>query len=219
MMCANLGELGVELARLEESGVDSFHFDIMDGHFVPNMALTPEFLAALRPLTARPFIAHLMVEDPTDYLGRLAAGGADVFVFHIEACPYPRRMIGEVVEAGMVPGVAINPATAISALESVVDVPCVLVMSVEPGFAGGDWIARSPDRVRSVRAACGPDATIIVDGHIDLETAPVLRAAGADMFVGGTRSIFCGKHTVEDYRLNVGALRQRLSVVTMGAGQ
>jgi ribulose-phosphate 3-epimerase len=217
MMCANLGELGAELARLKEAEVDSFHFDIMDGHFVPNLALTPEIVAALRQLTKRPFIAHLMVENPTDYVKAVAGAGADIFVFHIEASRYPRRMMGEVRAAGMVPGIAISPATSVTALTSVADVPCILVMSVEPGFAGADWIAGSPERVRSVRAVCGSETRIIVDGHIDLETAPALRAAGADMFVGGTKSIFAGDHTVEDYRVNVRALRQRLASITKGA--
>lgn len=214
MMCANLSELGSELGRLEEAGVDSFHFDIMDGKFVPNLALTPAILAALRPLTSRPFVAHMMVENPHDYVLPVAQAGADSFIFHIEACRYPRRMIREIAEAGMIAGVAISPATGVAALESVADVRCVLVMSVEPGFAGADWIVGSPQRIRAVRQLCRPDAKIAVDGHIDLATAPTLRGAGADVFVCGTKSIFGSGHTVERYASALSALHDRLALVT-----
>ena len=156
MMCAHLDELGVELQRLERAGIDSLHFDIMDGHFVPNLALACSSLAALRPLTRRPFTAHFMVDNPEDYVNEAAAAGADTFVFHIEACRYPRRLARAIASAGMVPGVAISPSTAITTLETVADIPCVLVMNVEPGFAGADLIAISPARVRAVRATVRP---------------------------------------------------------------
>jgi ribulose-phosphate 3-epimerase len=210
MMCANLAELGTELARLDQAGIDSFHFDIMDGHFVPNLALSPAILAGLRPLTKRPFVAHLMVSNPGAYVEALAGVGADACIFHVEACPYPRRMMRAIAESGMVPGVAISPATSVAALQSIADIAFVLVMTVEPGFAGADWIAGSPGRVRDIRQLCGSHTAIAVDGHVSLATAPVLRGEGADMFACGSSSIFAKDHTVDSYRSAVDALRNRL---------
>jgi ribulose-phosphate 3-epimerase len=211
MMCAHLDELGVELQRLERAGIDSLHFDIMDGHFVPNLALACSSLAALRPLTGRPFTAHFMVDNPEGYVNEAAAAGADTFVFHIEACRYPRRLARAIASTGMVPGVAISPSTAITTLETVADIPCVLIMNVEPGFAGADLIAISPARVRAVRALCGPDTVIGADGHIDLPTAEALHDAGAQMLVCGTRSVFSKQHTIEAYASAIDALRGQLA--------
>jgi ribulose-phosphate 3-epimerase len=211
MMCARLGELAAELKCLEDAGIDSFHFDIMDGHFVPNLALTPDIMAALRPLTARPFLAHLMVDNPRDYIKSAAAAGTDVFVFHLEATHYPGRLIAEIADAGMTPGVAINPATAVSGLEAVAGIAWILVMSVEPGFAGAEWIANSPERVRMARDLCGDDANLAVDGHINRSTARVLKEAGANVFTCGTKSVFSGTHAVEAYRSEIQGLRQTLT--------
>jgi ribulose-phosphate 3-epimerase len=211
MMCAHLDELGAELLRLERAGIDSFHFDIMDGHFVPNLALALSSLAALRPLTELPFTAHLMVDNPEDYVEDAAAAGADAFVFHIEACRYPRRLVRHIAAARMLPGVAISPATVIGAIESIADIPYVLVMSVEPGFAGADLIVTSPSRVRAVRGLCGPNAVIGVDGHIDIATAESLHDAGAQVLVCGTKSVFSKDHTTESYAAEIQALQSRLA--------
>jgi ribulose-phosphate 3-epimerase len=217
MMCANPEELGAELARIETAGIDSFHFDIMDGHFVPNLAMAPATIAALRPLSKRPFVAHVMVDEPEPYVRPMAAAGADTFIAHIEACAFPRRLLREIAGARMRPGIAVNPATSLDALQSIVDVAsCILVMSVEPGFAGSEWMPASPERVRAVRALCPPHTVIAVDGHIDLDTAPALRRAGADVFVCGTKSIFLGEHTVRNYRAQLKRLRKSLTAVRKG---
>jgi ribulose-phosphate 3-epimerase len=210
MMCADPGALALEAARLAEAGIDSFHFDIMDGHFVPNLALSFASLAALRPVVALPFAAHLMVEKPENYLDELADVGADLCIFHVEASRYPRRLMRAIADAGMAPGIAINPATPISALDTVADIACVMVMSVEPGFAGAELVPGGPARVRGVRALCGSDTVIGVDGHIDPATAESLRIAGADLFVCGTKSIFRDDRSTEGYATRIGALRLRL---------
>ncbi|GAA1798497.1 ribulose-phosphate 3-epimerase [Planosporangium flavigriseum] len=216
LMCAHLDRLGEEVVALDRAGVDSFHIDVMDGHFVPNLALTTDIVAALRPLTARPLHVHLMVEDPASYVEPMATAGCDVFIFHIEASPYPRRLAGQIAKSGMRAGVAINPATPVAAIESVADLPFVQIMSVEPGFAGQAWIENSPARVRAARDLCGPETTILVDGHIDRTTTPQLAAAGADAFVCGTSSLFNGQHDAEAYADSLAAMHACLDGVTTG---
>lgn len=215
MMCADPGALTLEAIRLAEAGIDSFHFDIMDGHFVPNLALSLASIAALRPVATLPFTAHLMVERPQDYLDDLAEAGADLCLFHIEACSYPRRLTRAIANAGMTPGVAINPATPITALDSIADIACVMIMSVEPGFAGAEFITSSPERVRAVRTLCGLDTVIGVDGHIDAPTAKNLQSAGAGLFVCGTKSIFRNERSTEGYRTRIDALRCHLGATKM----
>ena len=207
VMCAKLGELSAEVSHLEQAGVNSFHFDVMDGHFVPNLALSAAMIAALRPVSKLRFVAHLMVEDPAAFIGPMALAGCDDFVFHIEASRYPRRVKSEIEDSGMVPGIAINPATSISALESVTDMPSVTIMTVEPGFAGQAFIATSPERVHKIRMLFGDSAVIFADGHINPATARPLAEAGATGFVCGTKSLFRGAHEVSAYAQALEALR------------
>jgi pentose-5-phosphate-3-epimerase len=151
-----------------------------------------------------------MVEDPAAFIRPMALAGCDEFVFHIEACRYPRRVKSEIEDSGMIPGVAIYPATSVSALESVADLPSVTVMTVEPGFAGQDFIATSPERVNRARMLFGISAAIFADGHINPATARLLAAAGATGFVCGTKSLFQGAHEVSAYAQALEALRAAL---------
>jgi ribulose-phosphate 3-epimerase len=203
VMCARLAELGEEIRRLEAAGVGSLHFDVMDGYFVPNLALSPDIIRSLREQSALPFHVHAMVEEPERYVEDLRQAGTDTLLFHVEASAYPHRLIKSIRGAGMIPGVAINPVTPIEYLESLLPLPYVLVMTVEPGFAGGDYIEGSPARVRSIRRLCGDETRIIVDGHINVETAADLAAAGADVFVGGTGSIFNRSDAAGAYGMRV----------------
>jgi ribulose-phosphate 3-epimerase len=212
-MCAELSRMGEEVSNLDRAGVDSFHVDIMDGHFVPNLALTADVLAALRPLSVRPFCVHAMVEHPQMYVEPTARAGGNVFIFHIEAVRYPRRLMREVENAGMIPGIAINPATPVEALQSVADARYVLVLTVEPGFAGQDWIVMSPARVRAVAAACPAATSIAVDGHVDMVTAPILASAGANVFVCGTGALFHGPQQLADYAASLAAMREAIAPV------
>jgi ribulose-phosphate 3-epimerase len=207
LMCARLDRLGEEVLALADAGIDSFHIDVMDGHFVPNLALTADVVSAIRPLTDLPLEVHLMVEEPGAFVEPMAAAGCDALIFHMEATRYPRRLMGRVRSGGMRAGVALNPATPVATLESVADIDLVQVMSVEPGFAGQEWVASSPARVRAVRELCGPQTTISVDGHIDLTTAPLLAAAGADAFVCGTGSVFRDGHNLAAYAAALTTMR------------
>jgi ribulose-phosphate 3-epimerase len=212
MMCADMRELGAETARLERSGIDSFHFDVMDGHFVPNLALSADIVAALRPLSKLKFVVHLMVDEPSAFIVPMAKAGCDELVFHIEATRRPQRLKAEIESLGMTAGIAISPATTISALESVKDIAALTIMTVEPGFAGQAFVTNSPERVERIRALLGPGPRICADGHIDLVTAPLLAAAGTNAFVCGTKSIFRGAHEALAYAEAVSALRSALRV-------
>ena len=207
LMCAELGRLDLEISHLERAGVDSFHFDVMDGHFAPNLALTPDIVAALRPLSQLPFCTHAMVENPEMWVEHLARAGTNVFVFHVEATRYPRRLMKRIQDNGMTPGIAINPGTPVETLQSVADITYVLVMTVEPGYAGQDWITTSPAKVRAVTQLCGAATSIAVDGHVDRITAPLLAEAGANVFVCGTGALFGGRHDVSDYKVSVDVMR------------
>jgi ribulose-phosphate 3-epimerase len=212
LACARQDRLGAEIAELVEAGADSFHLDVMDGHFVPNLAFSTDLVAALRPLSSRPFHVHLMVENPDAYVERMASAGCETLIFHIEACRYPRRLMAQIESAGMRPGISINPSTPIAFLESVRDVPLIQVMTVEPGFAGQNWTTASPSRVRAIRELCGPNVAICVDGHINRRTAPMLRQAGAAIFVCGTSALFRGGSGADVYRPALADLRNSIEI-------
>lgn len=209
LMCARLDQLGDEVERLEAAGADAVHVDIMDGHFVPNLALSPDTIAAIRSRTTLPIHAHLMVTDPILYLVALAAAETDVVLFHVEAVVDTPGTAAEVVRLGMQPGLAISPRTPLLLDREVLALPRFLVMAVEPGFAGQAWIPSSVERVRTLRSMVGTEASIWVDGGINADTGRALREAGADGFVGGTSSVFSARGN--DYGRETAALRLALT--------
>jgi ribulose-phosphate 3-epimerase len=215
-MCAHLGQLAVEAGRLERAGIDSLHVDVMDGHFVPNLSFGPDTVAALRLASQLPIVVHAMVEEPASFVEPMARAGSQTFLFHIEACRYPKRLIANIEAHGMKAGIALNPATPATAIEWLVPLPLVLIMAVEPGFAGQDWIATSPAKVRRVRELCGPDTSIVVDGHVDAATIPILARAGADGFVCGTSSLFRRGHRSADYGAALASIRASLAAARDG---
>lgn len=205
LMCARLAELGAEVDRLERAGVDSFHIDVMDGHFVPNLALSLSVVGAIRPLTSLPIHVHLMTELPERYVEAAAESGADVVFFHVEATSAPLRLASTIAKRGMAPGIALNPHTALPDLAELLELPHLLVMSVEPGFAGQPFVGSTPERIARLRRRIPADGVITVDGNVNEQTVPAMWIAGADNFVAGSSGLFTAVEA--DYAERTAALR------------
>jgi ribulose-phosphate 3-epimerase len=187
---ADFSRLGEEVAALEAAGVDRIQWDVMDGRFVPNLTFGPDVIAACRPHTSLPFEAHLMVEEPDELLHRYVEAGCRLLIIHAESTRHLHRTLGRVAELGAAAAVALNPATPASAVASVLDlVEMVLVMTVNPGFGGQDYIATMEPKVAEVAAmieAGGHDVDVEVDGGIGPATIAGAAAAGANILVAGS---------------------------------
>ena len=190
MLPADFACLGQEVAALEEAGADRIQFDVMDGHFVPNLTFGPDVMAACRDHTGLAFEAHLMVTDPDAMLSRYVEGGAQVVIVHAEAPTHLHKTLSSIAEAGATAGVALNPATPASAVAHVLDlVGLVLVMTVNPGFGGQDYLGSMEAKIEEVRAmidASGKDIDLEVDGGISDTTAGAVAKAGARVLVAGS---------------------------------
>lgn len=190
VLSADLGQLKAQLALIEAGGAEWVHVDVMDGHFVPNLTFGAPLLKALKRLTTLPLDVHLMVERPEQYIEEYAALGASVFTFHPEATIHVQRQLARVREHGMKAGLALNPASSIGLIEEVVDdLDLVLVMSVNPGFGGQQYIEAATDKIRRVKTLLQvrkSRAMLEVDGGITTGTIRRAWEAGADTFVAGT---------------------------------
>ncbi|MEI6667964.1 MAG: ribulose-phosphate 3-epimerase [Acidobacteriota bacterium] len=193
ILAANFAALGIDIAAAERGGADLIHVDVMDGHFVPNLTVGPPIVQALRRVTRLPLDLHLMVMDPDRFIPAFAEAGAALISVHVEVLPHLHRTIALIKSLGLKAGVALNPSTVVGCLEEVAaDLDYVLVMSVDPGFGGQTYIARSASKVRAVRDLldrAGNPAPIEVDGGIDLGTIGDVIEAGADWMVAGS-SVF-----------------------------
>lgn len=200
-MSADFLRLGVQIDGLLASGARVFHVDVMDGHFVPNLTVGPGFAASLaEPVRAEGGIldVHLMVERPGAMI-ELFAPAAGAISVHVEADPHVHRLLSRISELGCLAGLALNPATSLSAVEPVAHlVDFVNVMSVNPGFAGQSFITTTPARVADLRAILPPDVAIEVDGGITAATLPAVRDAGATWFVSAS-AIFGAPEPVAAY--------------------
>jgi ribulose-phosphate 3-epimerase len=194
ILAADFARLGEQVQAAERGGADMVHLDVMDGHFVPNLTIGPAIVKAVSKVTRLPLDVHLMLSNPDRFLGVFAEAGAASIAVHVEAEPHLHRALQEIRRLGCKAGVAINPATPVSALEEVTgELDYVIVMSVNPGFGGQAFIPRSESKVRAVRhlldAAGRRDASIAVDGGVELSNAARLVAAGVDILIAGV-SIF-----------------------------
>lgn len=193
ILSADFARMGDAVARLAGYGADWVHFDVMDGHFVPNLTFGPMMCAAVRPLTRLPLDVHLMVERPGDYVEPFHAAGADCITFHVEADTHVHRTLQSIRARGMRAGVVLNPATPVCMAEPVLPLcDLVLLMSVNPGFGGQAFIPEVLDKIRALRAlidARGLPTEIEVDGGINPDTARLCAAAGATVLVAGS-SVF-----------------------------
>lgn len=215
LLSADFSRLGEEVDRVLDAGVRLIHFDVMDGHFVPSMGFSPDVIAALRPRSRLPFHVHLMVENPLSFLDDMAKAGCDIFVFHVEATRYPRRMVDQVRDAGMQCGIAVNPGTPLDHLADGHGAEQVLAMGVEPGFAGQGFFRDTPRRIGEMRRRIGTSVEIGLDGHVNAETSAASMAQGASLFICGTSALF-GRPG--GYEANVRQLRHALTTSTPKGG-
>ena len=190
ILSADFSRLGEEVRKAEEAGADIIHLDIMDGHFVPNLTFGPIIVKAIRDYTKLPFYVHLMVERPEDYIERVIEAGGDLVIVHVEACTHLQKVLSMIRDLGARSGVALNPATPLTTIEYVLDdLDLILIMSVNPGFGGQEFIPSVLPKIRRARRRVvkrGLEMEIAVDGGVNVETAPKVVEAGADVLVAGT---------------------------------
>ncbi|HEY5467531.1 MAG TPA: ribulose-phosphate 3-epimerase [Coriobacteriia bacterium] len=189
ILSADFTRLGEAVRMAEAAGADVVHVDVMDGHFVPNLTIGPPVVRALKRITALPLDVHLMIDNADDTVTWYLDAGADMVSVHVEACRDLAAVLRSIRAAGAKAGVALNPATPVSSLASVIgDVDYVLVMSVVPGFGGQAFMPVALDKIAEIAAmlrSAGSSAEIEVDGGIDETTAPLVCAAGARLLVAG----------------------------------
>lgn len=199
ILAADFLRLGEQVQAVEAAGVDRIQIDVMDGRFVPNITFGALAVEALRPLTHLTLEAHLMVEPPEDFIEKFARAGADTIIVHQEATPHLHRAIQQIHSLGKKAGVAINPATPAVLISEILNkVQLVLVMTVNPGFGGQEFIPETLGKIRQVRNAIEQrnlHCEVEVDGGINTETAPRVVEAGADVLVAGS-AVFGSKDGV-----------------------
>jgi ribulose-phosphate 3-epimerase len=188
LLSADFARLAQEIAEVEKAGADRLHLDIMDGHFVPNLTFGPPVVASISRHSTIPLDAHLMVTDPDPLVGPLADAGVQRVAVHVESGIHLQRTLGTIRDRGMEAGIAINPATSLSLLsEALAWTDWVLVMTVNPGFGGQQFIPETLPKVHRLRQMVGSDGIdIAVDGGVEAGNAGRLAAAGATTLIAGS---------------------------------
>lgn len=205
ILAADFARMGEECASALEGGADLLHLDVMDGHFVPNLTMGPTMCAALRRQFPKVCLdVHMMVSEPAKFVGPFAEAGASHFTFHIEAVDQPAALAKTIRQAGMTAGLALNPPTVVAEiLPYIGEFELILVMSVNPGFAGQKFIPSALDKATALRGLLRADQRLEVDGGVSVENAQRCREAGFDVLVAAS-AIF----GASDYKTAIAQLRQ-----------
>ena len=203
IMCADILNMQKALSEIEESGIKYLHCDIMDNHFVPNLMLAPEFLNKLRGATSLPYDYHIMAQNPESIIEKLDIRRGDLISVHYESTPHIQRVVSMIKERGAKASVALNPSTPVSVLEEILaELDMVLIMSVNPGFAGQKIVSGSFEKISKMRKMIDEKQLgklmIEVDGNCSFENAPKMYNAGADVLVVGTSSVFKPNMKIKD---------------------
>ncbi|MEW6408935.1 MAG: ribulose-phosphate 3-epimerase [Nitrospirota bacterium] len=206
ILSADFRHLADEVKRVEDAGADMIHIDVMDGHFVPNITIGPVVVKAVRETTSLPLDVHLMIISPQHYIKAFSDAGADIITVHVEACIHLHRVVQSIRDIGLKAGVSLNPSTPLSSLEHILrDVDMVLLMSVNPGFGGQEFIPNTFEKIIALRRLIeGMGVDIEVDGGIKVDNAAEVSSAGADILVIGS-----GIFTNRDYRKTIRDIKKR----------
>jgi ribulose-phosphate 3-epimerase len=190
ILSANFAKLGEEIKDVEEAGADYIHVDVMDGHFVPNITIGPLIVEAIRPITTLPLDVHLMIENPDSYIENFARAGADIISVHVEACNHLHRTIQLIKGFNKKAGVVINPATPVEMIKPILtDIDLVLVMTVNPGFGGQNFIRSTLPKIKQISTwikEMNLHVELEVDGGVNCQTAKLCVEAGANVLVAGS---------------------------------
>jgi ribulose-phosphate 3-epimerase len=203
LACANLRNLQEDIRQLDEANVEYFHFDMMDGRFVPNFALDFTLLQVVKEMSRTPLVCHLMIDEPERYIERTARFDPAFISIHFEATRNVQRVLQLIRRSGAKAGIALNPATPTSALSYILDdIDLVTVMTVDPGFAGQTLVPATLKKLSDIRHILDTEGyshiELEMDGNVSFEHIPAMIARGATMLVGGTSSAFAPHHTIGD---------------------
>ena len=216
ILSADFGRLGEQVIEATRAGADYIHVDVMDGHFVPNITVGPLVVAAIRPHTNLPLDVHLMIESPEKYIQQFVQAGANIITVHVEVCPHLHRVVESIKELGVKAGVSLNPSTPLTAVDEVLSaLDLVLLMSVNPGFGGQQFIESTVGKIARLRNRLdelGLAAELEVDGGINAEIAPRVAKAGARVLVAGA-AVFNKKEGVSQA---LGRIRENLRKLENG---
>jgi ribulose-phosphate 3-epimerase len=209
ILSADFSRLGEEVRAVAEAGADYIHVDVMDGHFVPNLTIGPAVVASLRRRTSLPLDVHLMIQNADEFLDAFIEAGANILTVHVEACPHLPNTLSAIRRKGVRAGVSLNPATPVALIEPALEfADLVLVMTVNPGFGGQEFIPAVLPKVEQLRSQIdqkGWNLELEVDGGIKIGNIGTVAKAGADVFVSGS-----GIFKTPDYGQTISVMREEI---------